>query len=92
MPKLDRDRIRTWLHEHNWSITRLAEECSALDGTRFPVGTMRNAVSGLDPINPGRINLIRRVTEKYGDGIPYRELVEGTRRPESECICGCGCC
>ncbi|WP_154814269.1 hypothetical protein [Actinophytocola xinjiangensis] len=53
---------------------------------------MRNAVSGLDPINPGRINLIRRVTEKYGDGIPYRELVEGTRRPESECICGCGCC
>jgi len=75
MPKLDRDRIRLWLEEHNWSVSRLAEECSALGEDTFPEGTLRNAVNGIDPMRPGRIRVICRVTAKYGDGIPYAQLV-----------------
>jgi hypothetical protein len=39
-------------------------------------GTMRNAVNGIDPMRPGRIKLICRVTAKYGDGIAYDQIVE----------------
>jgi hypothetical protein len=76
MPKLNRDRIRLWLEEHNWSVRRLAEECSAIGEDTFPEGTMRNAVNGIDPMRPGRIKVICRVMAKYGDGIPYAQLIE----------------
>ena len=76
MPKLDRAVIRTWLEEHNWTVQRLADECSALGEDTFPEGTVRNVVNGIDPMRPGRIHVICRVTAKYGDGIPYTQLVE----------------
>lgn len=75
MPRLNRDVIRTWLAQHNWSVARLAEECSVLGEDTFPTGTMRNVVNGLDPMREGRIRVICRVTVKYGDGIPYHRLV-----------------
>lgn len=75
MPKLNRYIIRDWLEEHNWSIRRLAEECSALTDDVIPEGTMRNAVNGIDPMRPGRIRLICRVTAKYGDGLSYTQLL-----------------
>jgi len=76
MPMLDRERIRTWLEDHNWSVERLAAECSEVGEDTIPEGTMRNAVNGIDPMRPGRIKLICRVTTKYGDGIPYAELAD----------------
>lgn len=76
MPKLNREVIRLWLEEHNWSVKRLAEECSALGEDTFPEGTVRNAVNGIDPMRPGRIKVICRVTAKYGDGIPYTRLID----------------
>jgi hypothetical protein len=63
------------LEEHNWSIGRLAPECSALGNDTLAEGTMRNAVNGIDPMRPGRIRVICKVTAKYGDGIPYGHLV-----------------
>lgn len=76
MPKLNRDVIRTWLDEHNWSVRRLAEECNSLGGDTISEGTMRNAVNGIDPMRTGRINLISRVTAKYGDGLTFAQLQE----------------
>lgn len=75
MPKLNRDRIRLWLEEHNWSVKRLAEECASVGDDTFPEGTMRNVVNGIDPMRPGRIRVICKVTAKYGDGIPYAQLI-----------------
>lgn len=75
MPRLNRDLIRGWLEDHNWSVRRLAEECSALGVDTISEGSMRNAVNGTDPMRPGRIRLICRVTQKYGDGIQYEDLV-----------------
>lgn len=75
MPKLNRAVIREWLAEHNWTIGRLAEECSAHGVDTFAVGTVRNAVNGVDPMREGRIRVICKVTARYGDGIPYRRLV-----------------
>jgi hypothetical protein len=75
MPKLNRDVIRLWLEEHNWSIRRLAEECTTLGEDTFSEGTMRNAVNGIDPMRPGRIRVICKVTAKYGAGIAYTELI-----------------
>jgi len=75
MPYLNRDVIRLWLEEHNWSVRRLAEECSTLGADTFSEGTLRNAVNGIDPMRPGRIRVICKVTAKYGDGIPYRKQV-----------------
>lgn len=75
MPKLNRDVIRAWLAEHNWTVRRLAEECSVLGDDTFSEGTVRNAVNGRDPMREGRIRVICRVTARYGDGIPYRRLV-----------------
>jgi len=77
VPHLNRERIRTWLEDHNWSVTRLAAECNALGHDEIPEGTLRNAVNGIDPMRPGRIKLICRVTANYGDGIAYDQLVEG---------------
>lgn len=74
MPKLNREVIRSWLEDHNWSIKRLAEECSALGEDTIPEGTMRNAVNGIDPMRPGRIKVISKITSRYGDGIPYVRL------------------
>lgn len=74
MPKLNREIVRTWLERHNWSVDRLAGECSALGDDTIPEGTMRNAVNGIDPMRPGRILLICRVTAKYGDGLTYAQL------------------
>lgn len=76
MPRLNRSRIRTWLEKHDWSIKRLAQECSALADEDIPEGTMRNAVNGLDGMRAGRIRLICRVTARQGDGIPYGQLIE----------------
>ena len=76
MPKLNRERIRAWLEEHNWSVERLADECSAIGDDTIPEGTMRNAVNGIDPMRPGRIRLICKVTTQRGDGIPYGQLVD----------------
>ena len=75
MPKLNRAVIREWLAEHNWTVGRLARECSALGEDSFPTGTLRNAVNGLDPMREGRIRVICKVTARYGDGIPYARLV-----------------
>lgn len=75
MPKLNRAVIREWLEEHNWTIARLAQECSALGADEFSEGTVRNAVNGIDPMRPGRIRVICKVTRKYGDGIPYGQLI-----------------
>lgn len=76
MPHLNRARIRGWLDAHNWSVARLTAECNVLDEEDIAEGTMRNAVNGIDPMRPGRIMLICRVTAKYGDGIAYDQLVE----------------
>ena len=76
MPKLKRELLRSWLEEHNWTVRRLAEECNALGEDTFAEGTMRNAVNGIDPMRPGRIKVICKVLAKYGDGIPYKRLVE----------------
>jgi hypothetical protein len=51
-------------------------ECNVLGLDDIAEGTMRNAVNGIDPMRPGRIKLICRVTAKFGDGIPYEQLVE----------------
>jgi hypothetical protein len=76
MPKLKRDVIREWLDEHNWTVRRLAEECSTLGEDTFAEGTVRNAVNGIDPMRPRRIRVICKVTAKYGDGIAYTQLVD----------------
>jgi hypothetical protein len=81
VPHLNRERIRGWLDDHNWSIGRLTAECNDLGLDDISEGTMRNAVNGIDPMRRGRIKLICRVTAKYGDGIAYEHLVEdGTAR------------
>jgi hypothetical protein len=79
MPKLNRDVIRSWLEDHNWSIKRLAEECSALGHDTIPEGTMRNAVNGIDPMRKGWIRLISKVTAIYGSGIIYKRLVDDNK-------------
>lgn len=75
MPWLNRALIRRWLEDHNWSIERLAEECSALSPDLISVRTMRNAVDGAGPMRYGRVRLICQVTQKHGDGIRYEQLV-----------------
>jgi hypothetical protein len=75
MPMLDRGVIRQWLEDHNWSIKRLAEECSAIGDDSIPEGTMRNAVNGIDPMRPGRIRLSSKVTSKYGEELTYSQLL-----------------
>jgi hypothetical protein len=75
MPRINRELIRTWLDDHNWSIRRLAEECSVLSEDTISEGAMRNVVNGIDGMRVGRIKLICRVTAKYGDGIGYEELL-----------------
>ncbi len=83
MPKLNRDVIREWLAEHNWTVGRLAEECNALGDDTFPPGTVRNAVNGIDPMREGRIRVICKVTARYGDGIPYRRLAADECRSDA---------
>ncbi|GAB3447718.1 hypothetical protein [Actinophytocola sediminis] len=78
MPKLNRARIRSWLEDHNWTVRRLAKECSSVGEDIFPEGTMRNVVNGIDPMRPGRIKVICKVTARYGDGIPYEQLIAET--------------
>jgi hypothetical protein len=75
VPWLNRAVIRDWLDDHNWSIGRLAEECSAIGDDTFPEGTVRNAVNGIDPMRKRRIRVICKVTARYGDGISYARLV-----------------
>jgi hypothetical protein len=75
VPKLNRNRIRTWLEDHNWTVQRLTAECNLLTEDTFAEGTVRNAVNGIDPMRPGRIKVICRVLAKYGDGIPYAQLL-----------------
>jgi hypothetical protein len=75
MPKLNRDRIRRWLEEHNWSVQRLTEECNAVSEDVFTEGTLRNAVNGIDPMRPGRIRIISKVTSRYSDGLTYQQLI-----------------
>jgi hypothetical protein len=81
VPKLNRDVIRAWLDDHNWTVRRLAHECSTLGNDTFPEGTVRNAVNGIDPMRPRRIRVICKVTAKYGDGIPYTHLIATTPTP-----------
>jgi hypothetical protein len=80
VPKLKRELIRAWLDDHNWTVQRLTAECNALTEDTFSEGTVRNAVNGIDPMRPGRIRVICRVFAKYGDGIPYAELVDDEGR------------
>ena len=75
MPKLNRHRIRNWLEDRNWTVQRLTEECNAISEDTFSEGTVRNAVNGIDPMRPGRIHVICKVTAKYGDGLSYADLV-----------------
>jgi hypothetical protein len=44
---------------------------------------MRNAVNGIDPMRPGRINLISKVTAKYGDGLKYAQCRRPSRQRDS---------
>jgi hypothetical protein len=74
MPKLNKHVMRSWLDNHNWSIDHLADECTTLGKERFPKGTVRNAVYGIDPMRPDRIHVICAVTAKYGDGLTYERL------------------
>ena len=83
MPKVNKTVIREWLIEHNWSIARLAKECNALGMGYFNTDTMRNVVNGLDPMRPGRIRVICRVTTRYGDGISYERLIADTEQSDS---------
>jgi hypothetical protein len=78
MPKLNRELIREWLDDHNWTVRRLAEECTTLSGDTFAEGTMRNAVNGIDPMRPRRIRVICKVLARYGDGISYARLADDT--------------
>lgn len=80
MPKLNRERIRRWLDEHNWTVQRLTEECNALGDDVFAEGTVRNAINGIDPMRAGRIHVIAKVTARYGDGIPYAQLLDKSER------------
>jgi hypothetical protein len=82
VPKLNRDLIRAWLEDHNWTVQRLTAECNAVGLDTFAEGTMRNAVNGIDPMRPGRIKVICNVMARYGDGIPYERLVRNARREE----------
>lgn len=75
MPYLNRDRIRVWLEDHNWSVDRLTVECNTLGEDDVSAGTMRNVVNDIDPMRPGRIKLICRATAKYGDGLSYAQLI-----------------
>ncbi len=84
MPKLNRNVIREWLEDHNWTVRRLAEECSTLGDDSFPEGTVRNAVNGIDPMRSGRIRVICKVTAKYGDGIAYTRLVDAPRPDQTQ--------
>lgn len=54
MPKLNRDRIRTWLEDHNWTVGRLTAECNLMSDDTFSEGTVRNVVNGIDPLRRGR--------------------------------------
>lgn len=78
MPKLNRDVIRDWLDEHNWSVGRLTDECNALGDDTFSEGTVRNAVNGIDPMRRRRILVICKVTAKYGDGLTYAAVTACT--------------
>lgn len=84
MPKLNRDRIRDWLEEHNWSVQRLTEECNALTEDVFAEGTVRNAINGIDPMRPGRIRVIAKVTARHSDGIPYAQLIADAQPPNQD--------
>jgi len=75
VPKLNKTVIREWMLKHNWSMRRLAAECTALGMGYFNTSTVRNAVNCGDPMAPGRIRVICRVTARYGDRIPYERLV-----------------
>jgi hypothetical protein len=83
VPYLNKAVIRAWMVEHNWTLRRLAEECSAVGEDTFPVGTLSNAVRGLDPMRPGRVQVICKVTARYGDGIPYWRLVADKPRSDA---------
>ncbi len=74
MPKLNRDLIRGWLEDHDWTVARLTAECNAIGEDTFAEGTVRNAVNGIDPMRPGRIKVICRVLARYGDGLLYERL------------------
>jgi hypothetical protein len=75
MPRLNRELIRGWLEDHNWSVARLTAECNLMGEDTFSEGTVRNAVNGIDPMRPGRIKVICRVLARYGDGVPYEHLI-----------------
>lgn len=76
MPKLNRELIRGWLEDHNWTVARLTAECNLMTEDTFSEGTVRNAVNGIEPMGPGRIKVICRVLAKYGDGVPYERLAK----------------
>lgn len=76
MPKINRDIIRRWLEERDWSVTRLTAEFNRISEDKIPEGTMRNVVNGIDPMRPGRIRTLCRVTANHGDGLSYEQLVD----------------
>jgi hypothetical protein len=80
MPRLNRELIRGWLEDHNWSVARLTAECNLMGEDTFSEGAVRNAVNGIDPMRPRRIKVIGRVLAKYGDGVPYERLIARSRR------------
>lgn len=47
MPKLNRELIRGWLEDHNWTVARLTAECNAIgdDNNRTVTG---RSLSGVD--------------------------------------------
>lgn len=85
MPHLNRDVIRGWLADHNWRIPRLAAEYRKVDPDD-PISpeVLRGAVNGYDPMREGRIKVLVRVTELYGDPIPYGRLAVGEKKEEVE--------
>ena len=78
MPHLNRTQIRGWLERRNWSIQRLTDELHAVDPDDLvPVDVVRNCVNGHDPMRPGRIRNIEKVTVKYAEPVSFEQLVAG---------------
>lgn len=83
MPYLKTHVIRGWLVEHNLDVQAVGRGMHCAQWRHLPGRTLSNVVRGHDPMRPGRINVICKVTVRYGDGIPYRNLVaEEVRRAD----------
>lgn len=86
MPKLNRELMRGWLEDHNWTVARLTVECNAMGEDTFSEGTgpqrrerHRPHASGPDQGHLQSANQVRerRAVRAIGGG-HRRERGEGT--------------